>query len=119
MKKKKVIIGLSGGVDSAVAVIRLLEQGYEVEGIFMRNWDSSINNDILGNPHLQDPVCPQETDYMDALEVAEQLGIKLRRVDFVQEYWKRCFLILLMNIVIIELPILTFCVIKKLSLKAF
>jgi tRNA-specific 2-thiouridylase len=91
MKKKKVIIGLSGGVDSAVAVIRLLEQGYEVEGIFMRNWDSSINNDILGNPHLQDPVCPQETDYMDALEVAEQLGIKLRRVDFVQEYWEKVF----------------------------
>jgi len=91
MSKKKVIVGLSGGVDSAVAVIKLLEAGYEVEGMFMRNWDSSLNNDILGNPHVNDPVCPQEEDYMDALRVAEQLGIKLHRVDFVQEYWERVF----------------------------
>lgn len=91
MKKKKVIIGLSGGVDSAVAVIKLLEQGYDVEGMFMRNWDSSLNNDILGNPHLLDPVCPQEEDYMDAVKTAEILGIKLHRVDFVQEYWDRVF----------------------------
>lgn len=91
MKKKKVIVGLSGGVDSAVAVIKLLEQGYEVEGMFMRNWDSSLNNDVLGNPHLLDPVCPQEEDYMDALKTAKILGIKLHRVDFVQEYWDRVF----------------------------
>lgn len=90
-KKKKVVVGLSGGVDSAVAVIRLLEEGYDVEGMFMRNWDSSLNNDILGNPHTLDSVCPQEVDYMDALKTAEELGIKLHRVDFVEEYWEKVF----------------------------
>jgi tRNA-specific 2-thiouridylase len=89
--KKKVIVGLSGGVDSAVSVIKLKELGYEVEGMFMRNWDSSLNNDILGNPHIEDPVCPQETDYMDALKTAEILGIKLHRVDFVDDYWNKVF----------------------------
>lgn len=89
--KKKVIVGLSGGVDSAVSVIRLREQGYDVEGMFMRNWDSSVNNDVLGNPHVNDPVCPQEEDYMDAVRTAEMLGIPLHRVDFVQEYWDRVF----------------------------
>lgn len=91
MSKKKVIVGLSGGVDSAVSVILLQEAGYEVEGMFMRNWDSSLNNDILGNPHINDPVCPQEEDYMDAVKVAETLNIKLHRVDFVSEYWERVF----------------------------
>ena len=91
MEKKKVVVGLSGGVDSAVSVIRLQELGYEVEGMFMRNWDSSINNDVLGNPHTMDSVCPQEVDYMDALKTAEELGIKLHRVDFVEEYWQRVF----------------------------
>jgi len=88
---KKVIVGLSGGVDSAVAVIMLQEEGYEVEGMFMRNWDSSINNDVLGNPNNPFDVCPQEKDYMDALDVANKLGIKLHRVDFVEEYWQRVF----------------------------
>lgn len=90
-KKKKVVVGLSGGVDSAVAVILLQEAGYEVEGMFMRNWDSSLNNDVLGNPHTMDDVCPQEVDYMDALKTAEQLGIKLHRIDFVAEYWDKVF----------------------------
>lgn len=90
-KKKRVVVGLSGGVDSAVSVIRLQEMGYEVEGMFMRNWDSSLNNDVLGNPHTMDSVCPQEVDYMDALKTAEELGIKLHRVDFVEEYWQRVF----------------------------
>mgnify|MGYP003289305752 CR=1 FL=1 len=89
--KKRVVVGLSGGVDSAVAVIKLQEAGYDVEGMFMRNWDSSLNNDILGNPHTMDDVCPQEVDYMDALKTAEQLGIKLHRIDFVSEYWDKVF----------------------------
>lgn len=89
--KPKVIIGLSGGVDSSVGVIKLLEQGYDVEAIFMRNWDSAVNNDILGNPDLMEDVCPQEKDYQDAKDVALKLGIKLHRVDFIEEYWNEVF----------------------------
>lgn len=89
--KKKVILGLSGGVDSSVAAIRLIEQGYEVEGMFMRNWDSSLNNDVLGNPTINDDVCPEERDYMDAVSVGKKLGIKVHRVDFIDEYWNRVF----------------------------
>lgn len=91
MNKKKVIVGLSGGVDSSVSAYLLLQQGYEVEGLFMRNWDSMTNNDILGNPDILNSVCPQEEDYMDALAVAEHLGIKLHRHDFVDEYWDNVF----------------------------
>lgn len=91
MEKKKVIVGLSGGVDSSVTCKLLLDQGYEVEGLFMRNWDSLLNNDINGNPNDVFDVCPQEKDYMDALEVSKELGIKLHRVDFVKEYWDNVF----------------------------
>lgn len=87
----KVFVGLSGGVDSAVAAYLLIQQGHEVECGFMRNWDASINNDFFGNPTLNQSVCPQETDYMDALKVADKLNVKLHRVDFVQEYWEEVF----------------------------
>lgn len=88
---KKVVVGLSGGVDSAVSAYLLKEQGYEVIGLFMRNWDSAANNDILGNPSLTEDICPQEQDYLDALKVAEHLGIKLYRHDFIKEYWDYVF----------------------------
>ena len=88
---KKVIIGMSGGVDSSVAAILLKEQGYDVEGLFMRNWDAAINNDILGNPTLNENICPQEQDYNDALKVCEEIGIPLHRIDFVKEYWDYVF----------------------------
>ena len=90
-KKKKVILGLSGGVDSAVSLYILKKQGYDVTAVFMRNWDSALNRDILGNPSLTDDQCPQEKDYQDALKVANQLGVKLERVDFVKEYWDKVF----------------------------
>ena len=90
-KNIKVIVGLSGGVDSAVALINLKEQGYDVEAMYMRNWDSAVNGDILGNPDLLEDVCPQEKDYQDAVKVAEKLGVKIHRVDFVEEYWDNVF----------------------------
>lgn len=88
---KKVVVGMSGGVDSSVAAILLKEQGYDVIGLFMRNWDSSINNDYLGNPNLNNNICPQEEDYNDAKAVCDKLGIPLYRVDFIKEYWDDVF----------------------------
>ena len=88
---KKVVIGLSGGVDSSVAAILLKEQGYDVIGLFMRNWDSTINNDFLGNPNLNESICPQEQDYNDALKVVDKIGIPLYRIDFIKEYWDDVF----------------------------
>ncbi len=89
--KKTVVLGLSGGVDSSVAAAILKEQGYHVIGLFMRNWDSTTNNDVLGNPTLEDDVCTQEVDFQDAQKVADKLGIELHRVDFIKEYWDNVF----------------------------
>lgn len=87
---KKVVVGMSGGVDSSVAAYLLKKEGYEVIGLFMRNWDSMLNNDIEGNPN-DGPICPQEQDYNDAKSVADFLGIELHRVDFIKEYWDDVF----------------------------
>lgn len=89
MKKTKVIVGMSGGVDSSVAAWLLKKQGYDVEGLFMRNWDSMVNQEFIGREDT--PICPQEQDYLDAQQVAKQLGIKLHRIDFVKEYWDEVF----------------------------
>ena len=77
----KVIVGLSGGVDSSVAALRLLEQGWEVEGLFMKNWEEDD----------QDDYCAAAEDLADAQAVADRLGIKLRTVNFSSEYWDRVF----------------------------
>lgn len=88
--KKKVLIGFSGGVDSAVGAYLLKKEGYEVAGCFMRNWDSLANHDFLGNPNVNQ-CCPQEIDFNDALKAAKILKIKLLRADFVKEYWDYVF----------------------------
>ena len=87
----KVLIGLSGGVDSAVAAYLLKKQGHEVVACFMRNWDALANNDYLGNPTINNDQCPQEKDYDDAVKVAEKLGITLLRHDYIKEYWDNVF----------------------------
>ncbi len=89
--KKRVVIGMSGGVDSSVAAYLLKQEGYDVVGLFMVNWDSAANQDVLGNPTLLDETCPQEKDYQDALNVANHLDIPLKRVDFIEEYWEHVF----------------------------
>ena len=91
MSKGKVIIGMSGGVDSSVAAILLKEQGYDVEGLFMRNWDSLVDGEFSGAPSTETGICPQEEDYNDALEVCNKIGIKLHRKDFVKEYYDFVF----------------------------
>lgn len=81
MSEPFAIVGLSGGVDSAVAAAELLSAGWAVEGLFMRNWDDP-----------DDPgYCPVEHDLAAARSVADHLGIKLRFVDFTVAYWHRVF----------------------------
>ena len=87
---EKVVIGMSGGVDSSVAAIMLQKQGYEVIGLFMRNWDSLADGELNG-PTTDSGICPQEEDYNDAKAVCEKLGIPLYRKDFVKEYWDYVF----------------------------
>lgn len=88
---KKVLVGLSGGVDSAIAAYLLKQQGYDVTCAFMRNWDSMAEDDFAGNPTINDPVCPQEADWKDAESVANKLGLPLLRIDFIREYWDDVF----------------------------
>ena len=81
MKRGRVIVGLSGGVDSSVAAYLLKEQGYEVIGLFMKNWhDDSVT---ISNE------CPWLDDSNDALLVAEKLGIPFQTVDLSEEYKER------------------------------
>ena len=88
---KKVVIGMSGGVDSSVAAIVLKNQGYEVIGLYMRNWDSFVNGELEGAPVGESGICPQEEDYNDAKKVCDKLGIPLYRKDFVKEYYNYVF----------------------------
>ena len=79
--RQKVMVGLSGGVDSSVAALRLLEAGWQVEACFMKNWEEDD----------QDDYCAAAEDLADAQAVADLLGIKLHTVNFSTEYWDRVF----------------------------
>ncbi len=81
MHKEKVIVGLSGGVDSSVATLLLLDQGYEVEALFMKNWDEDDT----------DEHCTAEQDLSDAQKVADKLGVKLHGINFSADYWDDVF----------------------------
>ncbi|MCL1622792.1 tRNA 2-thiouridine(34) synthase MnmA [Moraxella sp. Tifton1] len=78
---KKVIVGMSGGVDSSVSVALLLEQGYQVEGLFMKNWEEDDGTEY----------CTAMADLADAQVVADKLGVHLHTANFAAEYWDRVF----------------------------
>ena len=77
----KVIVGMSGGVDSSVSAYLLLEQGYQVEGLFMKNWDEDDGTEY----------CTAKDDLADAQQVCDTLGIKLHQANFAAEYWDNVF----------------------------
>ena len=80
-----VVVGLSGGVDSAVAAHRLKTKGYEVIGLFMKNWEEDDD----------ETYCAAREDLAAAQAVSEALGIPLKTVNFSHEYWERVFTIFL------------------------
>lgn len=79
--KKTVIVGMSGGVDSSVTALLLKEQGYDVIGMFMKNWEEKD----------QDGVCRSAKDYEDVIQVCEQIQIPYYVVNFKKEYWDHVF----------------------------
>lgn len=80
-EKTKVIVGMSGGVDSSVSAYLLKEQGFQVEGLFMKNWEEDDN----------DEYCAAAEDLVDAQQVADKLGIELHTINFAAEYWDNVF----------------------------
>jgi len=79
--KTKVIVGMSGGVDSSVSAYLLMQQGYQVEGLFMKNWEEDDT----------DEYCAASDDLKDAQAVCDKLGIELHTVNFAAEYWDNVF----------------------------
>lgn len=81
MKKQRVVVGLSGGVDSAVTAHVLKQQGHEVVGIFMKNWEDDDDSEY----------CSSRQDFLDAASVADVLGIEIEHVNFAADYKDRVF----------------------------
>lgn len=79
--KTPVIVGMSGGVDSSVTALLLQQQGYDLRGVFMKNWEGDDTDDY----------CAAAVDLADATQVCEQLGIPIQGVNFADQYWDRVF----------------------------
>jgi tRNA-uridine 2-sulfurtransferase len=81
MKNKKIIVGVSGGVDSSVSALLLKQQGYDVTGVFMKNWEDDDT----------DEYCSAEDDIKDAQAICNQIGIPFKKINFSSEYWDFVF----------------------------
>lgn len=81
MSRPKIAIGISGGVDSAVSAYLLKKQGYDVMGVFMKNWNEEDENGV----------CTADQDFEDVRRVCDKIGIPYYSVNFAREYWERVF----------------------------
>ncbi|AOE49975.1 tRNA 2-thiouridine(34) synthase MnmA [Kangiella sediminilitoris] len=81
ISETRVIVGMSGGVDSSVSAYLLKQQGYQVEGLFMKNWEEDDGTEY----------CSAAEDLADAQAVCDKIGIKLRTINFAAEYWDNVF----------------------------
>jgi len=81
LKNIKVVVGMSGGVDSSVAAYLLKQQGYDVIGVFMKNWEEDDT----------DEYCAAAVDMADAKSIADNLDIPFKTINFAAEYWDRVF----------------------------
>jgi tRNA-uridine 2-sulfurtransferase len=78
---KHIVVGMSGGVDSSVTALLLLEQGHQVTGLFMKNWEEDDGTEY----------CTAMADLADAQQVCDKLGVELKTVNFASEYWDEVF----------------------------
>ena len=78
---ERIVVGMSGGVDSSVTALLLKEQGYDVIGVFMKNWEEKDENGV----------CTAESDWRDVRDVCDLIGIPYYSVNFAREYWDRVF----------------------------
>lgn len=78
---QRIVVGMSGGVDSSVSALLLKEQGYDVVGVFMKNWEEKDENGV----------CTSESDWSDVRAVCDLIGIPYYSVNFAKEYWDRVF----------------------------
>ena len=109
MQKQRIIVGLSGGVDSAVSAYLLKQQGHEVLGIFMKNWEDDDDSEH----------CSSRQDFLDAAAVADVLGIEIEHVNFAAEYKDRVFAEFCANTKQAARPIPMCCAMPKSSSRHF
>jgi tRNA-specific 2-thiouridylase len=105
--QKKVIVGMSGGVDSSVSAYLLQQQGYKVEGLFMKNWEEDDGEEY----------CTAAADLADAQAVCDKLGIELHTVNFAAEYWDNVFELFLEEYKAGRTRTRIFCATKRSNLK--
>ena len=107
--KPVAIVGMSGGVDSSVTALLLKQQGYNVEGLFMKNWEEDDKTEY----------CTAMSDLQDAQSVCDKLNIKLHTANFASEYWDNVFEIFLTEYSSGRTPIPDILCNKEIKLKVF